>query len=86
MYHNLVYQTLTDTWILSVLQMTLCVYSYIKFWTTVYFTFDEFLKLEFLDQRAFDTLLPDNLREVELSFSPTTMYELPIYLLLASTR
>ena len=50
------------------------------------FSFDEFLKLEFLDQRAFDTLLPDNLREVELSFSPTTMYELPIYLLLASTR
>ena len=50
------------------------------------FSFDEFLKLEFLDQRVFDTLLPDNLREVELSFSPTTMYELPIYLLLASTR
>lgn len=63
----------------------MCLFLY-KILNNSLFSFDEFLKLEFLDQRAFDTLLPDNLREVELSFSPTTMYELPIYLLLASTR
>ena len=63
----------------------MCLFLY-KILNNSLFSFDEFLKLEFLDQRVFDTLLPDNLREVELSFSPTTMYELPIYLLLASTR